>query len=98
MAVYKVNISLAPTLVEEIDAAAKELGLTRSGFVAEASARYVADVKNLSAEERRRRDIDRALATFQRVGAKLSEQDIQDMIDQTRRDRERDMPDGWTAE
>jgi metal-responsive CopG/Arc/MetJ family transcriptional regulator len=94
MATYKVNISLAPQLVDEIDAAAKELGLTRSGFVAEASARYVADVRNLDAEERRRRDIDRAIASFKRVGAKLSAQDIQDMMDQTRRDRDR----GWRGE
>jgi predicted DNA-binding protein len=94
MAAYKVNISLPEELVERIDEVAGELGLTRSGFVAEASARYVADVKNLSAEEQRRRDIDRARATWQRIGAKLTPEDIQGMMDQTRRDRER----GWHGE
>ncbi len=94
MATYKVNVSLPEDLVGEIDETAGELGLTRSGFIAEASARYVADVKNLSAEERRQRDIQRARATWRRIGVKLNEQDIQDMLDQLRRDRARGMPEG----
>ncbi|MDO8963888.1 MAG: type II toxin-antitoxin system HicB family antitoxin [Coriobacteriia bacterium] len=92
MAVYKVNISLPPHLVEEIDEAARELGLSRSGFVAEASARYVADVHNLSAEERRRKDIQRARETFRRVGEKIPP-DF-DFIEQLHRDRDRDRPGG----
>lgn len=95
MVVYKVNVSLPEELVGSIDKVAEELGISRSGFIAEASARYLADVKNLSAEEQRRKDIERVIATFRRVGAKLTEEDIQDMIDQTRRDRERDTPEGW---
>lgn len=95
VATYKVNVSLPEHLVAEIDETADGLGMTRSGFIAEASARYVADVKNLSAEERRRRDIDRAIATFRRIGADLTEGDIQDMMDQLRRDRERGIPEGW---
>lgn len=92
MATYKVNISLPEGLVTEIDEVAGELGLTRSGFVAEASARYVADLKNLSAEEQRRRDIERAIATFRRVGAHIPA-DF-DGVAQLRRDRERDDPRG----
>ena len=61
MAVYKVNISLPEDLVSEIDEAANALGLSRSGFIAEASSRYVTDVRELTAEERRRKDIQRAL-------------------------------------
>ncbi len=95
MAAYKVNVSLPEHLVAEIDEAAGELGLTRSGFIAEASVRYVADVKNLSAEELRRRDIQRARATWRRIGSTLTEDDIQGMMDQLRRDRERGMPEGW---
>ena len=72
MATYKVNVSLPEDLVSHIDEAAEELGLSRSGFIAEASTRYIADVKNLSAEERRRKDIERAIATFRRIGAKLN--------------------------
>lgn len=93
MATYKVNISLPRDLVERIDEAAGELGLTRSGFVAEASARYVADVHNLSAEERRRQDVQRARATFQRIGAKIPA-DF-DFMAQLRKDRDRDTPEGW---
>jgi metal-responsive CopG/Arc/MetJ family transcriptional regulator len=92
VATYKVNVSLPEELVGEIDETAGELGLTRSGFIAEASARYVADVKNLTAEERRREDISRAIASMRRIGAKFSAVDIQDMMDQLRRDRERGMP------
>jgi len=90
MAVYKVNVSLPPQLVEEIDAAAEHLGLTRSGFIAEASARYVTDVRSLSAEERRRKDIERAIAGFRRIGAKMPQGF--DGVMQIRRDRERDTP------
>lgn len=93
MAAYKVNISLAEELVTRIDDAAKELGLTRSGFVAEASARYVADVNNLTADERRRKDIQRARATFKRIGAKIPA-DF-DFMAQLRKDRERDTPERW---
>lgn len=94
MAAYKVNVSLDPHLVEEIDETARELGLTRSAFVAEASARYVADIKNLSAEERRRRDFERALATFRRIGAKIPPE--YNGVAQIRKDRERDTPEGLT--
>lgn len=90
VAAYKVNVSLPEDLVGEIDEVASELGLTRSGFIAEASTRYVADVKNLSAEERRRKDMDRALATFRRIGAKIPPEF--DGVAQIRRDRERDDP------
>ncbi len=93
--VYKVNVSLPEDLVSEIDEVASGLGMSRSGFIAEASSRYVADIKNLSAEEKRRKDVQRAMAGFRRIGAKLTEQDIQDLIDQTRRDRERDTPGEW---
>jgi len=94
MAVYKVNVSLPEHLVSEIDEAASALGLSRSGFIAEASSRYVADVKNLSAEERRKKDIDRARAAIRRIAAKLPPGTVDEMIAQTRRDRDR----GWRGE
>lgn len=71
MAVYKVNVSFDPELLAEIDAAAEELGVSRSGFVAEASARYVTDLHTLSAEELRRKDVERAKALFRRVGEQV---------------------------
>jgi hypothetical protein len=92
VAVYKVNVSLPEELVSEIDETAGELGLSRSGFIAEASSRYVADVKNLSAEERRRKDMDRAMAAFKRIGKQMPPGTVQRMMDQLRADRERDTP------
>lgn len=92
MAMYKVNVSLPEDLVSEIDITAEGLGMSRSGFIAEASARYLTDLKSFSAEERRRRDIDRALATFRRIGEKLPPGAADEMIDQLRRTRECGMP------
>jgi metal-responsive CopG/Arc/MetJ family transcriptional regulator len=95
MAVYKVNISLPEGLVSEIDEAAGELGLTRSGFVAEATTRYVADVKNLSAEEQRRKDIQRAIDGFRRIRESHPADFEFDFMAQIRKDRDRDKPEGW---
>ena len=94
MTKYKVNVSLPEQLVSEIDEVAAELGTSRSGFIAEASARYVADLRNLTAEERRRKDIERARATFKRIGATLPAGAVDEMIAQTRRERAR----GWRGE
>jgi Arc/MetJ-type ribon-helix-helix transcriptional regulator len=94
VATYKVNVSLPQHLVKDIDEAAAGLGLSRSGFIAEASARYVADIENLSAEELRRKDIQRARATWKRIGATLPNGTVDEMIEQTRRDRDR----GWRGE
>lgn len=90
MTVYKVNVSLPPDLVEDIDATADELGLSRSGFIAEASARYLADVHNLSAEERRTKDIERGIASLRRIGGRLPAGT--DLLEHLRHDRERDTP------
>jgi metal-responsive CopG/Arc/MetJ family transcriptional regulator len=92
MTVYTVNVSLPPDLVEEIDATARELGISRSGLIAEASARYVADVRNMTAEERRQTDIERAMATFKRLGRRMPEGT--DLLGQLRADRQRDIPPG----
>ena len=94
MATYKVNVSLPEDLVSEIDELADDLGLSRSGFIAEASARYLADVKNLSAEERRRKDLERAIATFRRIGEQTPPETFERMMRRLRADRERDTPRG----
>lgn len=96
MAVYKVNVSLPEHLVSEIDEAAASLGLTRSGFIAEASTRYVADVRDLTAEERRRKDIERAVDGFRRIRDRMPEGYEFDYVAQIRADRERDTPSRWT--
>lgn len=90
MAVYKVNVSLPPELVAEIDEVAAEHGLSRSGFIAEASARYAAELKTLSAEELRKRDIDIAMHRMKELGKKIPK-DF-DYMKVIREFRERD---GW---
>ncbi len=92
MGVYKVNVSLPEDLVSRIDETAAELGLSRSGFIAEAASRYIVDVENLTAEERRRRDIERAIAGFRRIGAEAPPGTGERMMRQLRIDRERDTP------
>lgn len=95
MSTYKVNVSLPEQLVSEIDEAAGELGLTRSGFIAEASSRYVADVRDLTAEERRRKDIERAIKGFRRIRETTPVDYEFDFAARIRADRNRDTPEGW---
>ncbi|MGB4594104.1 MAG: type II toxin-antitoxin system HicB family antitoxin [Coriobacteriia bacterium] len=95
MAVYKVNVSLPEHLVSEIDEAAGALGLSRSGFIAEASSRYVSDVRDLTAQERRRKDIERAIEGFRRIRESMPVDYKFDFTSQIRADRERDRPEGW---
>jgi metal-responsive CopG/Arc/MetJ family transcriptional regulator len=92
MAVYKVNVSLPEDLVSEIDEAAESLGLSRSGFIAEASTRYVVDVRNLSAEERRHKDMERAAAMFKSIRETAPPGTGRRMMEQLRADRDRDTP------
>jgi metal-responsive CopG/Arc/MetJ family transcriptional regulator len=87
VAAYKVNISLPPELVAEIDMVAAEHGLSRSGFIAEASAHYLADQKARSAEAQRKRDIDQAMVSMRERGKKIPK-DF-DYVAAIRKDRER---------
>ena len=96
MAVYKVNVSLPEHLVSEIDEAAAELGLSRSGFIAEAATRYVVEVREHTAEERRRKDIERAIEGFKRIRDDMPEDYRFDYVAQIRADRGRDTPSRWT--
>ena len=90
VASYKVNVSLPEALVAEIDDAAADMGLTRSAFIAEASARYVAEREAFAAEEKRRRDIDQAMKSMRERGKKIP-RGI-DYVGIIRQFRERD---GW---
>ena len=90
MAAYKVNVSLPRELVGEIDAAAAECRMTRSAFVAEASARYIAEREREKAEERRKVDIDHAIEHMREIGRKIPK-DF-DYMKVIREFRERD---GW---
>lgn len=94
MGVYKVNVSLPEELVGKIDETAAELGMSRSGFIAEASVRYMADVLNLSAEERRRKDVARAIDGFRRIRRETPDEYRFDYVAQIHADRDRDAPGG----
>ncbi len=95
VATYKVNVSLPEHLVSEIDEAAETLGMSRSGFIAEASSRYVTDVRELTEQERRRKDIRRAIDGFKRIRTSTPVDYEFDFVAQIRADRERDTPEGW---
>ena len=57
--VAKITISLPDALLEEIDARATEHGGSRSGFIQEAAARYVASLdEDASRTERERRVLE----------------------------------------
>jgi metal-responsive CopG/Arc/MetJ family transcriptional regulator len=94
MGVYKVNVSLPEDLVGKIDEAARALGTSRSGFIAEASARYVTDLQELTEAERRRKDIQRAIDGFERIRKSAPIGYKFDYVAQIRADRERDTPEG----
>lgn len=87
MAVYKVNISLPPDLVEKIDEAAEREGVSRSGFIREASARYIAELRSDRERKEREEEIDRAIAAFRRIGAAIPK-DF-DYVEVIRAERER---------
>ena len=90
MAAYKVNVSLPRALVADIDKVAGDRGMSRSGFIAEASARYLTDLRTLSADELRARDIDQAMEHMKELGKKIP-RDF-DYMKVIREFRERD---GW---
>jgi metal-responsive CopG/Arc/MetJ family transcriptional regulator len=60
MAMAKVNISLPDGLLDDIDELAGWLKRSRSGLIQEASALYVAKLREERAAEERRADITRA--------------------------------------
>ena len=67
----KLNISMPEELLAEIDAEATELGLTRSGLIQEASARYVATARSDREAERRRLSVESAAARMRAIGARF---------------------------
>ena len=67
----KVNVSIPDALLEDVDALAASLGRSRSGFVQEATALYVARVRDEQAAEERRRDIEEAIAGMREIAKHL---------------------------
>jgi metal-responsive CopG/Arc/MetJ family transcriptional regulator len=83
----KINISLPDELLADLDALAAELERSRSGLVAEATARYVASIHDERAEAERRTRIDRAMEDMRRLAEEIEPFDSTAAI---RADRDRD--------
>lgn len=64
----KLNISMPQELLDEIDAEASALGLSRSGLIQEASARYVVSTRRDREAEKRRLRIEAAAERMRRLG------------------------------
>ncbi len=65
----KFSISLPSELVSQLEALAREDGVSRSFVVQEATARYVADRKSLDEASRRRTNVGSALADLDEIAA-----------------------------
>ena len=63
----KINISIPDDLLKDVDALAAELARSRSGLVAEATARYVTEVREEQAAAERRERIDRAMDSARQI-------------------------------
>ena len=66
----RVNTVLYRELIDKIDAAAREQGLSRSGFIREASERYLTELERKKAEEMKRKKRDRAVKLQDELRAK----------------------------
>lgn len=70
MAMAKINISVPDGLLEDVDELASWLKRSRSGFIQEATAHYVAQLREERAEAERRADI----ASARKAMGKLAEE------------------------
>jgi metal-responsive CopG/Arc/MetJ family transcriptional regulator len=84
----KVNVSLPDDLLQDVDALAEELHRSRSGLVQEATAHYVAGVREQQAHALRRSQIERAMADARKLAALVP--DGEDTTAAIRRDRDGD--------
>lgn len=84
----RINITIPDGLLEDVDRTAESLGTSRSAFLQEAGACYIARIAEEREREQRTRDIDAAIAHARTVGAHVASG--YDAIAQIRQDRERD--------
>jgi predicted transcriptional regulator len=84
----KVNVSLPDELLKDVDALAEALDRSRSGLVQEATAQYVAGVREQQAHAQRRLEIEGAMTDARKLAALVP--DGEDTTASIRRDRDRD--------
>ena len=71
----KLNISMPQELLDEIDAEASALGLSRSGLIQEASVRYVLRAREDRETEARCLRVGAAAARMRRIGVEFGPAD-----------------------
>jgi len=87
MAMAKINVSIPDGLLDEVDELAADLKRSRSGIVQEATALYVARIREERAEAERRESIRGAIKGI----AKLADEfEVFDATAAVRADRDRD--------
>lgn len=67
----KANISFPEGMLEEIDRRAGAIGTTRSAFVQEATATYIARLDYDAEREERRQRIERAIVGMREIGDRM---------------------------
>lgn len=67
----KANISFPDGMLEEVDRRASASGTTRSGFIQEATARYIAQLDYATERTRRAERIERAIQGMRKIGESL---------------------------
>ncbi len=67
----KANISFPDDMLEDIDRRAAEAGTTRSGFIQEATATYIARLDQDAEREERRKRIERAQERMAEIGSRM---------------------------
>jgi metal-responsive CopG/Arc/MetJ family transcriptional regulator len=67
----KANISFPDGMLEEIDRRAAATGTTRSAFIQEAAARYIAELEYTVERDERAERIERAKEGMRRIGASM---------------------------
>ena len=90
----KVNISLPDELLAWIDAEARQLDMSRSGLIQEASARYIVSVRDDRSTELRRLRILAAQKRMKEIGARLGftgDEDTVRLVHDAREEAEREL-------
>jgi metal-responsive CopG/Arc/MetJ family transcriptional regulator len=80
----KINISLPDELLVEIDGRAAAANVTRSAFVREATASYIASLDEKSEDEERTRRVRRALDKMRSVAPSVGSPDSAKVIRELR--------------
>lgn len=85
----KVNISIPDNLLYDVDSMAERKAMSRSGFIQEASARYVADLEAEEEHLRRQKSVEAAMEKARSLSNAVGSFDGTAQIKKDRRRRPR---------